>query len=349
MMRMKSERCNEFKLIKKIVKYCIYSIALIGGLTFTTGAYYKANPFYKLEDKKIELGDKLSLDIKDYKGVITNDNNLTIETNAIIDDDGHTKEIGEYIYYLVYKDESRKLSMLASNVKGKIIVEDTISPEIIIKDNNKFKYGSTVKAEDIATCNDLSTCSLRLEENIDTTKSGELEVNIIAEDLGGNKSYVKTKITILEKPTPIYSYYNSSIEAMNKNNNQLNSKLTSEEKNNLRQKIANFAKQFVGNPYVYGGTSLTNGADCSGFTMSIYKNFGYTLPRVATTQGYIGKSISANELLPGDLVVYFYQNSGGHVGIYTGSGYMVHAATPDKGIIYGPVFSGYKVYRRIIY
>ena len=132
---------------------------------------------------------------------------------------------------------------------------------------------------------------------------------------------------------------------MNDNNNALNNTLTQEEKNNLRYQIVEYAKMFIGNPYVYGGTSLTNGTDCSGFTMGIYGAFGYRLPRVAVSQGYMGIPISESELLPGDLVVYYY----GHVGIYAGGGMMVHAGTPETGIVYAPVFAGNKSYRRIIY
>lgn len=349
---MKSERCNELKLIKKIkknIKYCIYLILLIVGLTFTTGSYYQGGMYYKLDDITLELGSTLSLDIKDYKNIITIDNILSLETNTPLDEDKHTTEPGEYTYYLVYKDYQRKLSILANNIKGKITVIDTIKPEIIIKENKKFAYGSKITANDIATCFDLSTCTLTLKEDIDTTKSGEIEVTVVAEDSSGNKNYTNTTITIKELPVISYNYYNINIENINNLNNQLNSTLSEEEKNNLRKEIVNFAKQFIGNPYVYGMTSLTNGTDCSGFTMSIYKNYGYTLPRVATSQGYIGKSVNYDELLPGDLIVYFYPDGGGHVGIYVQDGYMIHAATPEKGIIYGPIFAGYKVYRRIIY
>ena len=132
---------------------------------------------------------------------------------------------------------------------------------------------------------------------------------------------------------------------MNEANNQKNSLLTEEEKNNLRYSVAEFAKQFIGNPYVYGGTSLTNGTDCSGFTMSIYANYGYLLPRVSTSQIYIGIDIPASALQPGDLVVYHY----GHVGIYVGNGMMVHAGTAQTGIVMAPIFEGARSYRRVIY
>lgn len=93
------------------------------------------------------------------------------------------------------------------------------------------------------------------------------------------------------------------------------------------QEIANYACQFVGNPYVAGGTSLTNGADCSGFVMSVYKNFGYSLPRSSYAQSSVGKSVSYSEAQPGDIIYY-----GGHVAIYIGNGRIVHASTERTGI-----------------
>ncbi len=92
--------------------------------------------------------------------------------------------------------------------------------------------------------------------------------------------------------------------------------------------IASYAQQFVGNPYVPGGTSLTDGCDCSGFTQSVYKHFGYSLPRRSDDQGSYGTEVSGMEnAQPGDIFYYV-----GHVGIYIGNGYIVHASTPSSGI-----------------
>lgn len=93
------------------------------------------------------------------------------------------------------------------------------------------------------------------------------------------------------------------------------------------QQIADYACKFIGNPYVAGGTSLTNGADCSGFVMSVYQAFGYSLPRSSYAQSAVGKGVSYSEAQPGDIIYY-----GGHVGIYIGNGQIVHASTERTGI-----------------
>lgn len=96
--------------------------------------------------------------------------------------------------------------------------------------------------------------------------------------------------------------------------------------------IASYAQKFVGNSYRYGGSSLTNGTDCSGFTMSVYLQFGYSLPHSAAAQSGCGKKVSLSSVQPGDLI--FYKNGGriGHVAMYIGGGQVVHASNPTDGI-----------------
>ncbi len=110
-----------------------------------------------------------------------------------------------------------------------------------------------------------------------------------------------------------------------------------------------YAMQFIGNPYVYGGNSLTNGIDCSGFTQQIYGHFGYSLPRVSDAQAYSGVGIDYSQARAGDLIVY-----PGHVAILTGDGGIVHASNsapyPKGGIKYtaNALYRSYIAVRRIV-
>lgn len=93
------------------------------------------------------------------------------------------------------------------------------------------------------------------------------------------------------------------------------------------QQVVNYAKQFLGNPYVYGGNSLTRGTDCSGFTKLIYQKFGKTIPRNSTSQRSAGKSVSWSNKKAGDLICYY-----GHVAIYMGNNKVIHASSAKTGI-----------------
>ena len=101
----------------------------------------------------------------------------------------------------------------------------------------------------------------------------------------------------------------------------------------ISNQVINYALQFVGNPYVYGGNSLTNGTDCSGFTKLIYANYGVYLPRVAMDQSYYGTRVGLANIMPGDLVFSGYDGVIGHVAIYIGNNKLVHALNSRVGIV----------------
>ena len=101
----------------------------------------------------------------------------------------------------------------------------------------------------------------------------------------------------------------------------------------VRTAIVAYAKQFLGNPYVYGGTSLTNGADCSGFTMRIFEHFGVSTGRTSRDQASNGKQVSLSEIQPGDLLFYASGKTINHVALYIGDGKIIHASTSKTGTI----------------
>lgn len=103
-----------------------------------------------------------------------------------------------------------------------------------------------------------------------------------------------------------------------------------------RTALVAYAQQFLGNPYVYGGTSLTKGADCSGFVMSVFSHFGISTGRSSRDQAARGKTIPVSEVKPGDLLFYASGSHINHVGIYVGNGKVIHSSTPATGICYAP-------------
>jgi 3D (Asp-Asp-Asp) domain-containing protein len=105
----------------------------------------------------------------------------------------------------------------------------------------------------------------------------------------------------------------------------------------IRSAMITYAEQFIGNPYVWGGTSLTNGADCSGFVQSIYASFGYSLPRVAEDQAYVGTKIAVEDAQAGDLIFYARNGEIYHVVMSLGNGKTIEAQSSATGIVYGNV------------
>ena len=101
----------------------------------------------------------------------------------------------------------------------------------------------------------------------------------------------------------------------------------------ISNQVVNYSLKFVGGPYVYGGNSLTNGTDCSGFTKLVFANYGVYLPRSASEQAYAGIHVDINDIMPGDIVVSGYNGIVCHAALYIGNGKLVHALNSDVGIV----------------
>lgn len=107
----------------------------------------------------------------------------------------------------------------------------------------------------------------------------------------------------------------------------------------IRSQVVAYAKQFLGNPYVFGGTNLTSGIDCSSFTQQILRKFGYSISRTSYAQIQDGTPVTYSDLLPGDLVFYGFNRIVSHVAIYIGDGKIIHASGSKTGVIISGVFS----------
>ena len=121
--------------------------------------------------------------------------------------------------------------------------------------------------------------------------------------------------------------YNSDANSSNSSSDSSSDSSSASSSSGSGSSVVSYATQFVGNPYVWGGTSLTSGADCSGFVQSVYANFGVSLPRTSYEQQNAGYEVSYADAQPGDLICY-----GGHVAIYMGNGQIVHASNARDGI-----------------
>lgn len=178
--------------------------------------------------------------------------------------------------------------------------------------------------------------------SIKTGKSYKL-VNLYSDGWAKVKSGNKTGYT--DKLSAMTAYYSFS------NALTLNGVRARKYGSSKGYKASVYAQKFVGNRYVWGGTSLTRGTDCSGFTMSVYKKFGYRIPRTSREQSTYGKKVSFSHLAPGDLI--FYTHGTGrvnHVAMYIGNGNIVHASNPKTGIKISKYnYSRPKCARRIAY
>lgn len=220
----------------------------------------------------------------------------------------------------------REKKTLTAKILGKAKKGDKFEVKGASKEWVRIVY----KKKDSFVAREYVTIQYRLEEATAVPKADELTVsgNSITIVGSGNttggeeQTTEKTETTVPKKEEIVQ-------ETVTDNNTQQMPTNT-----NLRKTITDYGLQFVGNPYVYGGTSLTEGADCSGFVQSVYGNFGIKLNRVSADQATNGKERPLEDIQVGDLVFYISRGSTriSHVSIYIGDGKVVHALNREKGI-----------------
>lgn len=194
---------------------------------------------------------------------------------------------------------------------------------VVIKSNSTVN----VKAKDTVSAANVLVNS---DDSLDTFKDDEIKEYITEKEervmIEEQKAQEEAAGSIVDTSNEV-----AATVAIDVNQNQ-NSVSTTPIPDTSYSDVASYAVQFVGNPYVYGGTSLTDGADCSGFVMSVYSNFGVSLPRTASGQSTVGYSVPVDQAQAGDIISYGYNGNVSHSALYIGNNTIVHASTPSLGI-----------------
>lgn len=265
-------------------------------------------------------------------GLIPNDTEL----NIIEIDDEWTKvkwaEVDGYIKSMNMKHsvENIPLSNIASTIK--------VDEEVKVYDIDK-KGWATVESKDTIGFVKVKYLDLTYISNSLASNVLSYSDSLAIEDWSSDFAYIKNEdeslscislancdIVIIDKDAEVVNYDRVSGKKLDM------SKLKDGETTKKRTKIVNYALKFVGNPYVWGGTSLTNGADCSGYVQSVLKHYDISIPRVACDQATAGKAVKPEKIRVGDLVFYEKDGVVNHVAMYIGNGEVVHASSPSSGI-----------------
>ena len=226
-------------------------------------------------------------------------------------------------------DENLVTALLTSNDFAEVLNRTEYASNVYDYDRKQLEVYENARKVVEDVMNQLLEEQRELEEIQNSYMEQRKELNLLLEEKQKVSSDYKSQ---LEKAQSLASEYKSTIIKQNAIINQqmaiqngYSGSSYTATGSGTGVDVANYALQFVGNPYVYGGTSLTNGTDCSGFTQSIYKHFGVSLTRTANSQRTAGYGVSSPQ--PGDIICY-----SGHVAIYIGDGKIVHASNPRDGI-----------------
>lgn len=250
-------------------------------------------------------------------------------------------------------DEENISSMNMPNVGIEAVLNDCYSQNKDIKVEDYLVPTNKGEYLDMAFADVSSFLYIRSEPTKESEYVGKLYPGYAAKitgpvgewtpiESGEVTGYVKTEYILVGKKAEVYAeklVANAEEErkddaftyAESREQEEARLKAEAKEKAAGGQAIVDYACQFIGNPYVWGGTSLTQGADCSGFVQSVFAHFGIRLPRTSLEQRKAGVAVSYDQAIPGDIVCY-----DGHVGIYMGDGQIVNAMNPADGIGISP-------------
>lgn len=329
--------------VRKIATYCmIGSLAFLGG---SKTAYAAGQPIAGItvllndisinsEITKLDIGNIINPIIEYQDLAIANVSNyVNIRSEGKV----NSKILGK-----LYKNGAAKIlgregewtKIKSGNVKGYIMSDYLLTGSQVYERADKLKIKlATVKASALNVRSQAGTNSsvITLVPKGDILEVVEEQNDWIKVSLGNKTGYVSSAYvdikTDFRKAVSIEEEQKRVKLEKERQEKQANKAVSS-----LRQRIVNYALKFNGNPYVWGGTSLTRGADCSGFTQSVLKNFGIHIPRTSRAQARGGRRVSIDKIQPGDLIFYRKNGVVNHVAMYIGNGKVIGAASRKEGI-----------------
>ena len=254
------------------------------------------------------------------------------------------KEIGKQVAYIttdtlkVRKEPSTETSVLALIARGDVfVVKEAANDWVqIVYEGSKTGFVSADYVEVKYEFEEAVSIEEERERLAAEQEAERAEQQRLAMEQEATRAEQRRLAARAQTRTQTQSIDNSNNTVASNNNNNSNTsnkpKETSISSSSIRNNIVEYALRFIGNPYVWGGTSLTNGADCSGFTQSVFRDNGISIPRTSRTQAISGRRISIDEMQPGDLIFYAKNGTINHVGIYIGNGKIIAASSPDTGI-----------------
>lgn len=240
--------------------------------------------------------------------------------------------------YLITGEEGNFYHVTVDTDLEGYVSKDYVTTEIQFKEAVSLEEEKTQAQEEAQRREDANQAIQALETAKKAQASTTQQQNPIIQANPEKGDDITVEAPVFEKPeeqtteAPTQSNQSSGSNGPGSQSSETSSEVAEA----TRNAVVAYAKQFLGNPYVYGGTSLTNGADCSGFTMSVFSHFGISTGRSSRDQANKGKTVDISKIQPGDLLFYASGDYINHVGIYIGGGQIIHSSNPSTGICLAP-------------